>query len=290
MKKQKIILTKGISASGKSTWAKGLVQQEPGKWKRINKDDLREMLDASKHTKGNEKFVLTIRDGLIDQSLNEGYSVIVDDTNLNPIHEKTIREKFGERAEIEIKEFKIDLSEAIERDLNRPKSVGETVIKRQFREYIGGVEKRQVQQKIRESHLPTVILCDLDGTLCLPTNRSPYDSDNCESDELNFPVAVVLHKFHRYGTQDLIFCSGREEKSRPPTERWLHKHGIDFYKGLYMRKTGDFRKDAVIKKEMYEEHIEGKYNVLFILDDRSIVVDLWRSLGLTCFQVAPGDF
>jgi hypothetical protein len=59
---------------------------------------------------------------------------------------------------------------------------------------------------------------------------------------------------------------------------------------LFMRKTDDFRKDAIIKEEIYQNEIEGKYNVLFILDDRNSVCDFWRSKGLVCFQVAPGDF
>jgi hypothetical protein len=57
-----------------------------------------------------------------------------------------------------------------------------------------------------------------------------------------------------------------------------------------MRKTDDFRKDSIIKEEIYQENIEGKYNVLCVLDDRNQVVDFWRAKGLTCFQVAPGDF
>jgi hypothetical protein len=57
-----------------------------------------------------------------------------------------------------------------------------------------------------------------------------------------------------------------------------------------MRKTSDMRKDAVVKEEIYNENILDKYNVLLVLDDRNQVVDFWRSKGLTCFQVAPGDF
>lgn len=59
---------------------------------------------------------------------------------------------------------------------------------------------------------------------------------------------------------------------------------------LYMRPTGDERRDDVVKKEIYERDIAGKYNVLFCMDDRQRCVDLWRSLGLVCFQVDYGDF
>ena len=57
-----------------------------------------------------------------------------------------------------------------------------------------------------------------------------------------------------------------------------------------MRSTGDHRNDAIVKQELYEQEIAGKYNVDFCVDDRDRVVDLWRSLGLTCFQVAEGWF
>ncbi len=57
-----------------------------------------------------------------------------------------------------------------------------------------------------------------------------------------------------------------------------------------MRQEGDTRKDVLVKQEIYEREIKGRYNVLFVLDDRQQVVDGWRALGLTVFQVAPGDF
>lgn len=57
-----------------------------------------------------------------------------------------------------------------------------------------------------------------------------------------------------------------------------------------MRPEGDSRKDSVVKEEMYNEHIKYKYNVKAIYDDRQQVVDMWRDLGLTVFQVDKGDF
>jgi thiol-disulfide isomerase/thioredoxin len=90
--KLKIIVLKGIPASGKSTWAKDILAKYPGKYKRINKDDLRAMLDDSKWTKDNEKFVLEMRDYLIQKSLEDGYNVILDDTNLAEKHLNKMKE------------------------------------------------------------------------------------------------------------------------------------------------------------------------------------------------------
>ena len=58
-----------------------------------------------------------------------------------------------------------------------------------------------------------------------------------------------------------------------------------------MLKTGDVRKDSIVKKELYQAHVEGQFFVQFVLDDRNQVVDLWRlELGLPCLQVNYGDF
>jgi hypothetical protein len=57
-----------------------------------------------------------------------------------------------------------------------------------------------------------------------------------------------------------------------------------------MRKQGDFRRDSIVKKEIYDNDIKGKFDVEFVLDDRQQVVDMWREIGLKCLQVAPGNF
>jgi hypothetical protein len=84
-------------------------------------------------------------------------------------------------------------------------------------------------------------------------------------------------------------CSGRQSEHREQTERWLAANNIA-YDELLMRATDDQRQDSIVKEELYRNHILGRWNVLFVLDDRQQVVDTWRRLGLTCMQVAPGDF
>lgn len=139
--------------------------------------------------------------------------------------------------------------------------------------------------------LPKTIICDIDGTLALLEGRNPYDPTTGE-DLLNYPIANILEVYDNQNVfdVDLILLSGREDKYREFTEKWLHKNGINHYKELFMRKTGDFRKDYVIKKELYEKYIKDKYSVLFVLDDRDQVVKMWREEGLTCLQVAFGNF
>lgn len=136
-----------------------------------------------------------------------------------------------------------------------------------------------------------VVICDLDGTLAIfekadktkPHYRIPYDASTCGNDLLNEVVFDIL-KGRR-----VIFVSGREDKYMPQTIDWLNKHGM-VWEALYMRKSGDNRKDCIVKEEIYKTKIEPNYNVHFVLDDRNQVVEMWRSLGLTCLQVADGNF
>ena len=139
-----------------------------------------------------------------------------------------------------------------------------------------------------EPPLPLAIICDLDGTLALLNGRSPYDASHCERDILNVPVAHIV-RLYAVNDVAVILVSGREARFRRQTEAWLAAHDIP-YEALHMRRTRDFRKDAIIKTELYNEHIRDRYAVLFVLDDRNQSVESWREKGLTCLQVAPGDF
>jgi hypothetical protein len=133
------------------------------------------------------------------------------------------------------------------------------------------------------------IICDLDGTLAIIGDRSPYDGSSCDKDKPNWPVILCVLAMYRE-KYDIIFMSGRYSKYRAPTEVFIKRWLPDVPYELFMRANGDNRKDAIVKQELYDANVRNQYNVLFVLDDRNQVVDFWRSIGLTCFQVAPGDF
>ena len=62
---------------------------------------------------------------------------------------------------------------------------------------------------------------------------------------------------------------------------------------LFLRADKDYREDSIVKSEMLDKLIETEgvnVNSLIIFDDRQSVVDMWRERGVTCFQVAKGDF
>jgi predicted kinase len=291
---KKIIIMRGLPGSGKSTYAKNLVAENPGVYKRLNRDDLRSMLDNYHRTDANESFVARVRDMMLIETLKAGKHVIIDDTNLSERSIERIRQvthkhckDTGDQVEIEIKDITTSLEECIARDEQREKKVGRNVIMRMYKQHVLG-DERGPHYKAQDVTLPKAVLCDLDGTLAILNGRGPYDT-NVENDLLNAPVADLLALYCQ-NHQKIILMSGREEAARVSTETWLTKHNIAF-DALRMRASGDARKDAIVKKELYETYVQNQYYVTMVLDDRNQVVDLWRlELGLPCLQVNYGDF
>lgn len=283
---------KGLPGSGKSTLAKKMISENPETYKRINRDDLRAMFDNGTTSQSNEKFVKKVRDLLIVKCLEEGKSIVVDDTNLSETNLRRITQlvqeynkKSNEKVTVEVLEVNTDVTVCIERDALREKPVGEKVIRKMNEQFF----KDAPEYAIQDSELPKAIICDLDGTLALMNGRNPFDASKCDEDLLNEPVANVLRNYKKLG-YEILLVSGREDKYKEPTLRFLEKHTIEF-DDLIMRKSQDNRKDSIVKTEIYNDFIKDNYFVEFVLDDRNQVVDTWRKdLKLPCFQVYYGDF
>lgn len=243
-----------------------------------------------------EDYISDLEEFSIKAAIKRGYNVIIDATNLNP---KTI-DKWNKIASetnssIEFKEFYIPFKEALERDKNRERSVGEKVLKRFYQQYYYDrylkedikLDNRYIKQQ--DKTLPKCIICDLDGTLCLNGGRNPYDLTRVLADKPNHPLVDLLRILS--GSVDIIFFSGREgtEQCRQDTAKWLNDNvGIPYQ--LYMRKEKDYRGDEIIKEELFKENIENNYYCVAVFDDRNKVVNKWRELGLLCCQVYEGDF
>lgn len=141
-----------------------------------------------------------------------------------------------------------------------------------------------------DPNLPKAIIVDVDGTLSLMNGRIPYYPEFAHTDMPNHAVVSLVKNYHEF--TKIIIVTGRDgtPKARQVLEEWLEEFGIS-YDMILMRDPKDNRKDAIVKKEIFKEHIEGKYAVEFVLDDRDAVVEMWRhELGLPCFQVYYGDF
>jgi len=276
-----VTLTKGLPGSGKTTWAHELMKKHPNVYINVCRDDIRRMTGFSSTT-DSEKIVEKIRDSIVLLGIEHGKHIIVSDTNLSERHFLHFKQICHGKAAVKIQDFThVPIETCIKNDLKRLHSVGEKVIREMYK------QRLQPKPEVVEfnPNLPSAVIVDLDGTLCIfGNNRSPYDASTCENDTLNVPVANMIRG------KTILFTSGREDKYREQTLKFLEKHEIVF-KELFMRKSGDMRKDAIIKKEIYDEHIRGRYNIEFCLDDRDQVVHLWRNvLGLPTFQVADGDF
>lgn len=279
-----LYMTVGLPASGKTTWAKAKMAEHPGAYKRVNKDDLRAMIDNGKWSRENEKFVLAVRDLFVSEALKTGKHVIVDDTNLAPKHHDRLRQIARENsAAFEVQDFTaISVDECVERDRKRANYVGEKVIRGMYAQFIAA----PVPVIQADPDLPWCVIVDVDGTTAIMNGRGPFDWHSVHTDVPNEPVCHLVR-----GIQDkVIYVSGRDEVCRVGTEKWLFDQSVIAGADLYMRPAGDQRDDRIVKEEIYRREIEGKYNVRYVLDDRDKVVRLWRSLGLTCLQVADGDF
>ena len=173
--------------------------------------------------------------------------------------------------------------------------------------------------------MKNTVIFDLDGTLAIidrriskassHTGNKPvrskmdwdvfFDAENIKLDEPNLPVIKMAQTFHKDGFNIVIF-SGRNDRSFHTTKQWLKDHSVPF--DLLVLRPDKFKDeswpiadgnpatpdmrfmpDEILKKKMLDTFVD-KNDVLMTVDDRQKVVDMWRAEGLTCLQVAPGDF
>lgn len=296
----RLIATRGLPASGKTTFARTLQPSVV----RVNRDDLRRMLHGERlFTQWAEAQVTTAQRAQVEALLRTRADVCVDDTNLRS---RTLRDwadlaaRYG--AEFEVHDFTdVPLEECLRRDAARPAEdrVGEAAIRRLHERYLEGRPLplpvpqartgRPKQVHLAPTGAPEIVLVDIDGTVALNVSRSPYDMTRVGADEPNEAVIAAVRAMHAAG-YGVVFCSGRDASARADTVVWLERHVRVPYLALHLRAVGDSRKDSVVKREIYEREVRDRYRVVGVFDDRAQVVRMWRSLGLTVFQVADGDF
>lgn len=267
----------------------------------VNKDRIRQKLelDGWVWSREGERDVLAKRDRTILNAFTNHMhvTVISDDTNFVPQHRKQLQELATiSGAVFEIKRFNLPLEECVKRVAARTTQapVPEAAIRKMAAQYGVGspLTYPPCEPLPAGEDLPPAIICDLDGTLSLfaeKGHRGPYDASRCAEDDCHPVVRNLLEVHYRFLHWDILYVSGREEQYRPQTHTFFRRHHVP-PGALYMRQTGDHRKDWVVKGELFDAHIRGRYDVRFVLDDRQQVVDYWRHRGLVCLQVAPGAF
>jgi len=282
----KVIFTKGLPASGKSTWARQYAEKNPD-WIRVSRDDIRNMRGKYWIPK-QEKFITAVERATILEALKFGKNVIVDATNLDEGFKKgmidIIKESFPE-TQFETKFFDIGVDEAIKRDLTRTASVGAEVIQGMYDKYLA---PEPIVYK-EDKSLPKAVIFDVDGTLAKMNGRSPFEWDRVGEDLPKTNICNLANMYKRAGFKLIIF-TGRDGSCLELTKQWLTNNGV-LYDEIHIRPEGDQRKDSIIKKELFDENIRGKYYIELVVDDRDQVVKMWRKdLGLTCLQVDYGNF
>lgn len=297
-RKGKIIVFIGLPASGKSTEAR--MRLVDGNVMRVNRDDIRNML--FNHWKGKKEQVVTeIETAAVRAAVSQGYDIIIDDTNLHPATRtkwKTLADQLGVVLVEEV--FNTSLNECIDRDFLRSGKthVGRAVIENMALSY-GLIPKLEPEQN--------VVIFDVDGTLADSSPRVHYVQP-IEGEKKNhkaflsevgndLPRQTIVDWLNAcYDAGDIcLIVSGRTLGiAGDSTEAWLHRVGAKFHH-LFMRAANDFRDDTEVKQDILDKLLKwiDKSQILFAVDDRKRICDMWRKNGITVYCVAEdgiGDF
>jgi predicted kinase len=321
-----LTITRGVPGCGKTTYAQKWVQDDTRNRSRLNRDDLRETMHGGSHgyPRELEDAVTVAHHAAVTALLLAGRDVITDDMNLSNKQVKAWMELArAAGADFDIVDLtNVPVETCIERDAARGNlgghSVGAEYITQKHQQFIKGRAYPLPRPELKDPELqeigrryavplgkPKAVLVDLDGTMALMNGRGPFDWHRVGEDLANETVmrivamlADVNTYYEEIGDEEdmveIIFMSGRDEVCRRETQDWLVKHGFSYTYPLFMRPSlpdgVNQPKDSIVKLALFDEHIRDNYEVVAVFDDRDQVVEMWRSIGLTCLQVAPGPF
>ncbi|WNO25972.1 polynucleotide kinase [Microbacterium phage ASegato] len=300
----RITIMRGLPASGKSGISKEMLADNPN-LVRVNRDAIRWTQGTFPFgTPEQEEMVSVIGESLVGGALRAGKDVVIDACHLNPqsiLKWFKIAKIHGVR-DVAILSLEVTLATLFERDANREKSVGQGVIAKMAKRYKIGddgklpkapefkaAERPDLTPAAPYSHmLPDAYIVDTDGTVADHVGiRSPYDTSRYDLDAAHEDVIQLVN--HLEKDFHIIGVSGRSEEHRPATVKWWLDNVGFIPENFFMRPTGDGRPDDVIKAEIYEKEIRGKFNIMGVLDDRARVLRMWRAKGLTTFAVGDTD-
>jgi predicted kinase len=303
MTEQEFIVTRGLPASGKSTWAKQWVVAAPNRV-RVNRDDIREEFYGKDYKQNGdaENKVSEIENNRLHAALRSKKSVVSDNMHLNPRFLKNFHKMAAQYGlKLAHRDFPIDIEEAKRRNAARERVVPPEIIDKIAREQLGPngefhyfdgdyTPRPFVKPERKESG----IVVDLDGTLVdvRPIRhfvRGKYrnfdmfhrSSAFCEP---NPEVLDMVKDAEKYGIP-IIIVSARQEAYREVSEDWLNRYGVNF-SNMYLRPQEDSRPDYLVKHDILK-NIREDYNVLRAIDDNPNVRDVWLSNGIET-TIVPG--
>ena len=279
----KMIICVGISASGKSTFARELCDNDES-FVEINRDFVRFSIVCPgatwatyKFTRKREQEVTEICNMMVMDAVSKGKNIIISDTNLNPktlASWKRIAEDIG--YDVEVKEFPISFEEAVKRDNLRPNGVGQDVI---YKQWLKWLEYKGRKKYVRNPNKPLAVMFDIDGCIAQNTSgRGWYDWAKVGEDTPHQHIVRLVRMYYDAGYHVLIL-SGRDSVCREITEEWLERYDIPHHY-LYMRTKDDNRKDTEIKEEIFWNYIADEFDVELVVDDRACVARNWNEMGL----------
>ena len=304
MTDKKIILTRGLMASGKSTWAKEMAKDPRNA--RVSRDDIRLMTqDTAYGGPIDEDLVTKIETESVKAILNAGRTPIVDAMHL---YQRQINRWQRLGYPVEIVTFDgIDLPELLFRNGIRTGVVPEHVVLEKFDRFTikgsgGSLKpmKLDPEQFETSSFVPVqemplfskwrteCVIVDIDGTLAhMDGKRSPYDYGKVGGDRVDDSIRRIVQSLDN--DIMIVVVSGRKSDCRDVTTKWLQDNGVPFDL-LYMRDENDSRADSIVKYEILRDKIVPEFNPVAAIDDRNSVVNMWRSAGVKCLQAQEGDF
>lgn len=309
-----LILTRGIPGSGKTTWAKRFILENPNAI-RVNSDDIRGELFGAQYVtrtpdKKSESKVAEVRERRIREGLKAGKTVINDDTNINIRSINNARRIAASTgATITAKDFPISLTEAQKRNAARDRVVPNHVVTSFFNRIGPNGElphwDGSYDHAIKPFHYPMerryAVAFDMDGTLSdtrpiqhyVRRKHKDFDSFHrlAEFTDPNPAVLEAAFQAHDAGFA-VIITTARNEYHRSTTQKWLDNQtwedrtGVP-YENIMMRADDDYRPDFVVKTEMFNTQIYPYYDVVRCFDDNPQAVNAWKDLGLSV-TIVPG--
>lgn len=303
-----VYVTRGLPGSGKSTWASRFVADSPNHY-RLNMDSYRAMLGfengSDLWTKEKEAVAFDLMLTSLVTMVRAGHNVVIDNCHIRLDWLKKYKKALAlEDVTFYVRDFTyVSAESCIWNDSFRegPAQVGADVIKKMNRTLLDQERKgftltnewmNDLKISVRKYEgtpgKPKAILVDLDGTLYEMGDRSPYAFYAVYKDTIK-PMTHEAIKLFAAAGYAIVLASGRDGLYRDHTVTTLKRDKV-FYDDLFMRPPHDTRSDGIVKPEMFWEHIAPNYDVELALDDRNMVVDVYRLMGLTTWQVAPGNF
>ena len=284
----------GISGSGKSTYIAQNTHDQFGP-SVISKDNIRKSLiknyNPNKNLwdqysfKDNEDSINSLFDIQLREAAKNKQNIIIDNTNLSKSKNERLERLLKNYGYVEINIINFNLTDNInfylENNQNRINTIPMRAINDQY--------LLAAQSGYLELSSSNIALVDIDGTVAIKCDRSPFEYNKADNDTPNQYVIDTINALYETKRIDYIqFLSGRESYSYELTRDWLIRHGFDMNKHrLLMRKTRDCRRDSIIKNEIYESCLKQN-NIKYLFDDRNQVVDMWWDNKLPVFHV--GDY